>query len=132
MEPGAAPMTSKGVETNVIGCGGLCVVTEFKGEMPGAAFEGHGLATYDAAKKKYVGSWTDSMSLGLAVSEGTWDPTNRTFTGWMEGPDLTGKTVRTKTVGEYKADGRRVFTAYGTGADGKESVQMRITYTRRK
>jgi hypothetical protein len=132
MQPGADPMTSKGVETNVIGCGGLCLITEFKGDMPGAPFEGHGLSAYDPAKKKYVGSWTDSMSLGLAVSEGTWDSAQRTFTGWMEGPDMTGKTVRTKAVGEYKPDGRRVFTAYNVAADGKESVQMRITYTRRQ
>ena len=36
--PGAAPMVSKGVEVNTIGCGGLCLITDFKGEMmPGAA-----------------------------------------------------------------------------------------------
>ena len=41
--PGAPPMTSKGVETNVVGCGGLCLITDFKGEMvPGQPFHGHG------------------------------------------------------------------------------------------
>jgi hypothetical protein len=133
MEPGKPPMTSKGVENNVIGCGGLCLITDFKGNMiPGSVFEGHGIATWDPAKKKYVGSWTDSMSTGIAVSEGAWDPSTRTMTGFMEGPDLTGKTTRTKTVGEYKADGQRVFTAYGPPENGKEPIQMRITYTRRK
>ena len=64
--PGAAPMVSKGVEVNTIGCGGLCLITDFKGEMmPGQPFHGHGTATYDPQKKKYVGSWTDSMSHGL-------------------------------------------------------------------
>ena len=66
--PGAPPMKSTGVETSVLGCGGLCLITDFKGEMmPGQTFEGHGLAAYDAAKKKYVGSWTDSMSTGLSI-----------------------------------------------------------------
>ena len=28
-EPGAPPMTSKGVEVNTLGCGGLCLITDF-------------------------------------------------------------------------------------------------------
>jgi hypothetical protein len=133
MAPGAPPMTSKGVETDTIGCGGLCLITDFKGEMmPGTTFEGHGVSTWDPSKKKYVGSWTDSMSQGLAISEGTWDPATRTMAGWMEGPDMSGSTTKMKSVGEYKPDGRRVFTMYGPPVDGKEPVAMRITYTRRK
>ena len=30
--PGAKPTTSKGVEVNTLGCGGLCLITDFKGE----------------------------------------------------------------------------------------------------
>lgn len=131
--PGAPPMTSKGVEVNTIGCGGLCLVTEFKGEaMPGTPFEGRGIATWDVVKKKYAGSWTDSMSQGLATSEATWDPAAKRMTGWMEGPDMTGKMTKTRSVGEYRDDGTRVMTAYATGPDGKEMQVMRITYTRRK
>ncbi len=60
---------SKGVETSTIGCGGLCLINDFKGEtLPGQVFHGHGTVTYDALKKKYVGSWTDSMSSGLGIS----------------------------------------------------------------
>lgn len=131
MSPGAAPMVSKGVEVNTIGCSGLCLITDFRGEMmPGMTFQGHGVATYDAAKKKYVGSWTDSMSSGLAVSEATWDPTARTMTGHMEGPDMTGKVVKIKSVVEYKDRNSRVFTMYTPAAGGNETVSMRITYKR--
>jgi hypothetical protein len=131
--PGAPPMTSKGVETNTIGCGGLCLITDFKGEMmPGASFHGHGTTTYDVTKKKYVGSWTDSMSSGLAIAESTWDPANKTATGWMEGPDMTGKIMKTKAVTQYKDPNTRVFTMYMPGPDGKEVAGMRITYVRRK
>ena len=133
MEPGAPPSKSKGVETNTIGCGGLCLITEFKGEMgPGVTFHGHGTATWDAAKKKYVGSWVDSMSTSLMISEGTWDPASRSFTGYMEGPDMSGTIVKMKSVSEYKGPDARVFTMYGPGESGKEPVTMRITYTRRK
>jgi hypothetical protein len=131
--PGAPPITSKGVETNTIGCGGLCLISDFKGEMgPGEAFHGHGTATYDPAKKKYVSSWTDSMSRGLMTSESTWDRATNTTTGYMEGPDMTGKVTKSKAVVEYKDPNTRVFTVYTTGADGKEVSGFKITYARRK
>jgi hypothetical protein len=129
--PGAPPMTSKGVETNTIGCGGLCLISDFKGDMMGATFHGHGTVTYDPAKKKYVGSWTDSMSTGLAVTEATHDPAKRTVTGWFEGPDMTGKVTKTRGVTEYKDRNTRVFSMYSPGPEGKEALGMRITYKRR-
>jgi len=63
------PMTSQGTETNVLSCSGLCLVTDFKGEFGGMPFEGHGTSVYDSVKKKYVGTWADSMSTGLSISE---------------------------------------------------------------
>jgi len=133
MAPGAPPMTSKGVETSVVGCGGLCLITDFKGEMgPGQPFSGHGTSAWDPAKKKYVGSWTDSMSSGIAMSEATYDAAARTMTGTMEGPDASGKVAKMKSVVEYKGADSRVFTMYMTGPDGKDVLGMRITYTKRK
>jgi hypothetical protein len=130
--PGQPAMSSKGVETNTLGCGGLCLITDFKGElMPGLAFHGHGTTTWDVVKKKYMGSWTDSMSQGLMIVESTWDPAKKQFAGWMEGPDATGTVVKMRSVVSY-ADGGRVMTAYGPGPDGKETQIMRITYTRKK
>lgn len=123
------PMTSTGVEVNRMGCGGLCLISDFTGEfMPGTKFEGHGVNAYDSAKKKYVGSWTDSMSSGIMTGESTYDPATRTMTGWMESSDMTGATVKTKSVVEHKDPDTRVFTMYGP--DG--SAGMTITYKRRK
>lgn len=130
--PGAPAMKSKGVETNTLGCGGMCLITDFQGEMmPGTSFDGHGLTTWDPNKKKYVSTWTDSMSQGLMTSEGTWDAATHTVTGYAEGPDMTGKVTRMKATTEYKDD-TRVFTMYGPGTGGKDVPMMRITYTRRK
>jgi hypothetical protein len=50
----------------------------------------------------------------------------------MTGTDPAGKPVRTRETTEWRADGTRVFTMYGKAPDGKEFVEMRITYTRRK
>ena len=129
--PGAPPMTSKGVEVNTLGCGGLCLISDFKGEAMGQPFHGHGMTVWDSAKKKYTGSWTDSMSTGLAVGEHTYDAATKKIEGWMEAPDMTGKVTKSRTVIEYKGD-TRTMTSYAAGPDGKEAQNMRITFTRRK
>ena len=40
--------------------------------------------------------------------------------------------MKMRSVVEYAADGRRVFTGYASWPDGKEMQLMRIIYTRRK
>lgn len=130
--PGQPAMSSKGIETNTLGCGGLCLITDFKGEiMPGVPFHGHGTATWDVVKKKYVGSWTDSMSQGLMIGESAWDPAKKELAGWMEGPDATGNVIRMRSVVSY-SNGGRVMTGYGAGPDGKDMQMIKITYTRKK
>jgi uncharacterized protein DUF1579 len=131
-EPGKPPTKSKGVEVNTVGCGGLCLITSFKGDMGGMTFEGSGVTTWDPKKKKYVGSWTDSMSTGLSIGETTYDAAKKTFTGWMEGPDMTGNVMKARSVTEMPSASTRVFTLFGPGPDGKEMQMMKITYTRRK
>ena len=130
--PGAPVQQSKGVEVNTMGCGGLCLITDFKGEAMGMPFAGHGVTTWDPAKKAYVGSWTDSMSTGLAIGESTYDPATKKWSGWMEGPDMTGKVMKARSSVEVRDASTRVFTLYSTGPDGKEMEGMKITYTRRK
>ncbi len=130
--PGAPVQKSIGVETARVGCGGLCLITDFKGDMMGMTFEGHGVTTWDPAKKKYVGTWTDSMSRGLAIGESTYDAATKTSTGWMEGPDHTGTVMKARSKVEWKGPTTRVFTMYTPGPDGKEVEGMKITYTKRK
>lgn len=131
MGPGE-PAVSEGVEVNMVGCGGLCLVSSFEGSMMGTKFEGHGTETWDPAKKKYVGSWTDSMSTGLSVSESTYDPATKTLTGWMEGPDMTGNVVKMKSTSKLKDADTRVMEMHNVGPDGTETLGLRITYTRKK
>lgn len=131
--PGAPPMTSKGVEVNTLGCGGLCLISDFKGEfMPGMAFHGHGTTAWDPAKKKYVGSWTDSMSAGLSMGESTHDAAAKKVEGTMEGRDMTGALVKSRSVVSYTDSDHRVMTMFMTTPDGTEVQTMRISYTRRK
>lgn len=131
MAPGAPPMVSKGVEVNTIGCGGLCLISDFKGDFGGMPFHGHGTYTWDPGKKKYVGTWTDSMSTGIALSEGTYDAAAKKATSSMEGPDASGKVTKSKSVVEYKGANTRVMSMATVGPDGKETPMMKISYTRK-
>jgi hypothetical protein len=130
MAPGAPATPSQGVETNVMGCGGLCLVTDFKGQVMGGPFQGHGVTVWDPSKKAYVGSWSDSMTAGLATTEGTWDAAKKILNSTMLTPDGSGGTVKLRSTVEYSA-GKRVFTLYMPGPDGKEAPSMRITYARK-
>jgi hypothetical protein len=133
MGPDGNAIASKGVENNTLGCKGLCLVTEFKGElMPGMAFAGAGITAYDSKARKYVGTWSDSMSsAGLSSSESTWDAGAKKMTGTMKSTDPMGQPSTSRSVVEYPAAGKRVMTLYAPGPDGKEALMMRITYTKR-
>jgi hypothetical protein len=131
--PGAAAITSKGVETVTVACSGLCLISEFKGDlMPGTTFEGHGMTAYDTNKKKYVGSWTDSMSSGISTSEATYDAGTKKMTAWMEGVDPAGNPSKTKSVSEFTDADHRTMTMFVTAPDGKEMQTLKISYARRK
>jgi hypothetical protein len=132
--PDAEPMISKGTEVNTVLSGGLWVLSKFEGDFGGMKFEGRGQFGYDPNKKKYVGTWIDSMNPTLSVLEGEYDPKTKTmtFTGEGTGPD--GKTKYTqKMVTTTKDDGTRVFTLFMKFDGMKDETKfMEITYQKRK
>ena len=128
MTPGQPAVVSKGTET-VSMLGGFWQLSEFKSEMMGQPFEGRGATGYDPAKKKYVGTWVDTMMPGYYTTEATYDAATKTMTAVMEGPDPSGAVTKTKATTQWKDADTRVFTMYGR--DG-QTVAMRITYKRRK
>ncbi len=129
--PNAPPSVSKGVSESRL-LGGFWLIDDFKAEFMGMPFEGHGTSGYDAAKKKYIGTWVDSMSAGLNVSESTWDEKTQTMSGYNEGPGPDGKPMKTRGVTQWKDADTKVFSMYAPTPDGKEVLSMRITYKRRK
>jgi Protein of unknown function (DUF1579) len=132
LEAGQPASTSKGVETVTLMGGGLWTLTEFKADLMGMPFHGHGQNGFDAAKKKYVSSWVDSMSVGITLGEFTYDAKTKTMKGWLEGPDPTGKPMRMNETVEWKDPDTRIFTMSIPGPDGKDTPNMRISYKRRK
>jgi hypothetical protein len=129
---GADGKKSKAVSTSRMECGGLWLVSDFKGDMDGKPFQGRGLDSYDPAKKKYVGVWVDSMVTTPLFFEGTRDAATKTTTSTCECPGPDGKPMKMRAVSKEIDNDHATFEMYMTGPDGKEAKMMTIDYTRRK
>lgn len=123
---------SRGTMVSKIECGGLWLVTDFKGDFGGMSFHGRGLDGYDPAAKKYVSVWVDSTITKPMFFEGTMDKAKKTLTLTADGIGMDGKPAKFKSVTHYPDDDHQTFTMYVTGADGAEQKMMTIEYVRKK
>ena len=132
MDPKAPPMESTGTAEGKSLMGDRYVQTAVTSNFMGKPFSGMSLTGYDKTKKKFVGTWIDSMSTGIMRSEGTADEAGKTWTSQMVGTDpLTGKESKMKIVGKWETDDKLVEEFYERKG-GKEVKTMEITYTRAK
>ena len=129
--PGQPPMEETGSATRTMALDGRVLVEEYKGSMMGSPFTGHGMRGYDNVTGKYWSTWTDSMSTGLMVSEGTCDDKGAcTFKGsWNDPVKKTEVTAR--MTSRWASPTVEVFEMYGPGRDGKEFKMMEMTYTKK-
>lgn len=134
MGSGQPPEKSTGTES-VRSLGGLWILAEGQGEMPGC-----GVATtiltlgYDSQKQRYVGTWIGSMMTYLWVYEGELDAEKRVLTLNAEGPAMTGeegKMAKYKDITEFKSDNHRVLTSHMLGDDGQWYKFMTAHYRRK-
>lgn len=132
MEPGQPPLKTHGCES-VQSLGGLWVVGEGKGDMPGG-----GAATtlvtlgYDPQQQKYVGTFVASMMTHLWVYNGTLDTDAKVLTLNTEGPNCTGDgaIVKYRDVVEFLSDDHRTLTSYMQDDQGEWHPFMKATYRR--
>jgi hypothetical protein len=131
MEPGKPPMKTKGTNRDRM-LGGFWMISEGGNEEMGYKF----LLTlgYDPKKKKYIGSWTDSMTSYLWRYEGTVNPAGNTLTLETEGPSpmTPDKLTKFREVTEFKGKDLRVFTSSALGGDGKWNTFLTVTARRKK
>lgn len=112
-------------------CGGMWMANEFKGDLGGVAYTGHGLDGYDQTKKKYVGIWVQSMTSAPMHYEGTMDDKGvLTMTGTHTGPD--GKPENFKNTTAWKDKDHFTFKMYMVPPEGGEQLAFTIEYTRKK
>lgn len=131
MDPSQPPMveTGKSVDTAVLD--GRHIRTEFTSQFMGQPFAGIGFTGYDNVRGKYTSTWADSMSTGIMVSDGEYDPATRTYTfrGQMADPTKQGAMVPIReTIRIVDAD-HHVMEMFEPH-DGKEVRTMQIEYTR--
>jgi hypothetical protein len=129
--PGKPPREEMGTATRTMALDGRVLVEEFKGTMMGMPFTGHGMRGYDNVTGKYWSTWTDSMSTGIMVSEGTCDAKETcSFTGSWNDPIKKGP-VKARMTSRWASPTSEVFEMYGPGRDGKEFKMMELTYTKK-
>jgi hypothetical protein len=133
MKPDAPPTGGAGVAENTWALDGRWLEQHFTGTFMGMPFAGVGYTGYDNIKKKYVGSWMDSMSTSMMISSGKEDAGGKsfTFTSTMEDP-MTGKSSPVKEKVTVVDDDHHTLEMWGAGPDGKMFKMMEITYTRKK
>ena len=131
MDPAAAPMESKSEAIRTLHMGGRVLHEEFQGDMMGAPFTGLSRGGYDNVSGKWWSTWTDSMSTGLMVSEGTCDAQNVcSFTGSWNDPIKKGP-VTMRMTSRWTDSTTQVFEMYGPDRNGKEMKMMKMIYTKK-
>jgi hypothetical protein len=129
-EKGAPPVTFKGLATKTMVLGGRFLQEEVTGDFMDHVFHGLGLTGYDNVTKQYVGVWLDNMATGLPYFTGQADgPGARTFKSMANDP-MTGKAIRTRSVGKQVDHDHLTYESYITLPDGTEQLHMRLEYTR--
>ena len=133
MDPASPPMTSKGKTVNELIFDGRFLKSDFTGDFMGQTFKGINLLGYDKLKEKYVSLWTDSMSTGLMMSEGTAADGGKSITlsGDYDCP-VTHSKKQMKQIVKIESDDKHTIEGYDIGPDGKEFKTMTLVYTRAK
>ena len=127
-KPGAAPQLSTGRLVGRLICGGRWLITDFKNHTTG--FEGHGIYGYNAATKRYVGTWVDDTRSNLHVGEGDWDATTKTMTYAWKATMPNGQAMSWKETSEAVSDHEQIFRVLFPAPDGVEFEMMRALYRR--
>jgi hypothetical protein len=120
MGPGQPAIECKGTASSRM-LGPFWVVTESEGDMMGTKIQAVQTIGYDAEKKKYVGSWVDSMINYMWKYEGTIDPSGKKLTLEAEGPNFMtgGKLTKFRDSYEFKSKDHIEAISSMQGADGK-------------
>jgi hypothetical protein len=131
--PDGSSNHSSGSES-VRSLGGLWIVAEGQGEMPGGGLASNIMSLgYDPLQKRYVGTWIGCMFSHLWVYKGSMTPAGALQLN-TEGPDMTDplKMANYRDVIEFQSDNRRTLTSHVQGADGKWQQFMTAVYTRKR
>ncbi len=130
--PGGPAQTSVGTAENAWMLGGRFVQQTIHSEINGMKFEGLGYTGYDNFKKRYVGSWMDTMGTMMMTMSGTADASGKVITTTSTIDDVTtGKRMVVREVTRIVDANQHVFQMFGPDKTGKEYKMMEAVYTRK-
>jgi hypothetical protein len=131
MAPGQPPTEATGSAEVKSLFGGRFIHEEFHGSMMGEPFSGIGMTGYDNATKKYVSTWTDSMSTNIMRTEGSYDAAKKAYTydaSYVD-PLMGPKTMR--IVARVLDKDNHVSEFFEPGPDGQWVKMMELAYKRK-
>jgi hypothetical protein len=132
MGPGEPPMKSTGTES-VRSLGGLWVVCEGNGEMPGGG-EATMILTlgFEPRTGRYQGTWIGSMMTQMWVYDGEVDAGGTILTLHTEGPHFgdPSRLASYRETIEIKSRDHRTFSSAMQGDDGEWLTFMTAHYRR--
>jgi hypothetical protein len=142
MAPDAPPSEATGIAERkaLSGFGGRFYEMNVKGmmEMPGAdgkmtkvEFHGMSLEAYDNVKQKFTSTWIDNMGTGIMMSEGTYDPSAKSFTFNADMEPVPGMKTKVREVITVADKDHHKFEWY-EDRGGQDVKTMEINYTRKK
>jgi hypothetical protein len=131
--PGQEPVECNGTMKSRM-LGQFWVVSEVESGVQGMSINAIQTIGYDPQKKKYVGTWVDSMMNHLWKYEGTIDEATKTLTLEAEGPNfmLAGKMSTFRDSYQFKSADHIVATSSIQGEDGEWITFMTGNYRRKK
>jgi hypothetical protein len=132
--PNQPAFTCKGRGTGKM-LGGFWVVMEYETEMMGMKINALQTIGYDPKKKKYVGTWIDSMFNHKWDYVGEVDAAGKKLTLEAEGPNMLtadGKNAKYRDTYEFKSPDHMEATSSMLGEDGKWVTFMTGQIKRKK
>lgn len=132
MSPDGKPEVSSGTSSTDWLLGGRWLQQRHVGTAMGAPFEGMGMLGYDMVQGKYIGTWVDSMSTSMSMTEGSVDESGTRFTFRARNSDpLTGTVVEAREEVVIEGPDRHVVTMHALDpATGHEFKKMEIVFQR--
>jgi Protein of unknown function (DUF1579) len=133
MGPGQPAMKATGTITGKM-LGGFWVISEYETHVQGSVIHAIQTIGYDTEKKKYVGTWVDSMLGHIWNYEGEVDASGKVLTLEAEGPNFAvpGKKTLFRDAYEFKSNDLIVATSSMLGDDGKWVTFMTGQVKRKK
>lgn len=112
---------------------GRYIKSMFEGDMMGQPFHGVSHIGYNNASQKFETSWIDSMGTGMMLMTGTLDAAGKvySFAGEYHCP-IQNKLVAQREITTIIDANTYRMDFYMPNLEGKEEMQMSITYKRAK